>query len=443
MRKLNSKNKLLILGLSIFTFLVLSAVCVFIIFKIKDYNVKYDVSSISYLYNKDKELITVKNNSYIKKDFIGNYYLVQDKKKVSLGNKVVIYNSSTGEMKLLGTFYEVLDNGETKKYTNENIFSALSNKIFKISDRKYLLTGKVIKSEDDLLNAENYLLVDLDKVGNSYVYNNVISYKSFGVLNLKLGNFTFKTNEEKLVYDDKEFDLAKISGSTNEYFNKKYEEKKPDNNGTDNVYPDNNYTFINNIHQTITNNKYVTHKTMVLDSKSDSNSITVSYMVYDPLTEFTSVYIVVKLGDLEVGRYTVDHSSTTYDIKGLLPGQEYTLEFYYDFKDNGNVVSQKFDEIKVKTKSVNGQITLDKVSANSVSYILKVDGSIDYAKANLYIDDVLVATDSNLNLELAKNGGYTGLFSYSGVGKVAKIVIEDATLNGANMGIIATYKYIL
>ena len=67
MRKLNSKNKLLILGLSIFTFLVLSAVCVFIIFKIKDYNVKYDVSSISYLYNKDKELITVKNNSYIKK----------------------------------------------------------------------------------------------------------------------------------------------------------------------------------------------------------------------------------------------------------------------------------------------------------------------------------------------------------------------------------------
>ena len=74
---------------------------------------------------------------------------------------------------------------------------------------------------------------------------------------------------------------------------------------------------------------------------------------------------------------------------------------------------------------------------------MKVDGSIDYAKANLYIDDVLVATDSNLNLELAKNGGYTGLFSYSGVGKVAKIVIEDATLNGSNMGIIATYKYIL
>ena len=229
----------------------------------------------------------------------------------------------------------------------------------------------------------------------------------------------------------------------NEYFNKKYEEKKPDNNEADNVYPDDNYTFINNIHQTITNNKYVTHKTTVLDSKSDSNSITVSYMVYDPLTEFTSVYIVVKLGDSEVGRYTVDPSSTTYDIKGLLPGQEYTLEFYYDFKDNGNVVSQKFDEIKVKTKSVNGQITLDKVSANSVSYILKVDGSIDYAKANLYIDDILVATDSNLNLELAKNGGYTGLFSYSGVGKVAKIVIEDATLNGANMGIIATYKYIL
>lgn len=446
MRKLNSKNKLLILGLSIFTFLVLAALCVFIIFKVKDYNVKYEVDSVSYLYNKAGELITIKDKSYIKKDFLGGYYLIQDKKKISLGNKVVIFNSSTSEMKLLGTFYEVKDNGETQKYTNESIFSSLSNKVFKISDRKYLLTGKVIKSEDDLLNAENYLIVDLDKVGNSYVYNNLISYKSFGILNLKLGYFTFKTNEEKLIYDDKEFDLAKISGSTNEYFDKKYKEPKPDNdgNGSENVYPDdNNYTFINNIHQTITNNKYVTHKTTVLDSKSDSTGITVSYMVYDPLTEFTSVYIVVKLGESEVGRFTVDPSSTTYEIKGLLPGQEYTLEFYYDFKDNDNVISQKFDEIKVKTKSVNGQITLDKVSTNSVSYILKVDGSIDYAKANLYIDAVLVATDSNLNLDLAQNGGYTGSFSYSGTGNVAKIVIEDATFNNANMGVIATYKYIL
>ncbi len=445
MRKLNSKNKLLILGLSIFTFLVLAVICVFIVIKIKDYNVRYVVSPVSYLYNKDKELITIKNDSYIKKDFIGNYYLVDGKEKNPLGNKVVIYNSTSGEIKLLGTFYEVKENGETQKYTNENIFSALSNKIFKISDRKYLLTGKVIKSDDDLLNAENYLLVDLDKVGNSYVYNNVIGYKSFGVLNLKLDNFTFKTNEEKLLYDDNEYDLAKISGSTNEYFEKKYKETIGDNsdNNTENIYSDNDYTFINNIHQTITDNKYVTHKTTVLDSKSSSTSITVSYMVYDPLTEFTSVYIVLKLGESEIGRYTIDPSSTTYEIKNLLPGQEYTLDFYYDFKDGDNVISQKFDEIKVQTKSVKGEITLDKVSTNSVSYILKVEGSIDYAKANLYIDDVLVASDSNLNLELAQNGGYTGGFNYSVSGNVAKIVIEDAYFNNTNMGVIATYKYIL
>ena len=53
MRKLNSKNKLLILGLSIFTFLVLSAVCVFIIFKIKD--IAYIDKEKNIIYNKTRK----------------------------------------------------------------------------------------------------------------------------------------------------------------------------------------------------------------------------------------------------------------------------------------------------------------------------------------------------------------------------------------------------
>lgn len=441
MRKLNKNNKILITILSMFTFLVLASLIIFIVFKVKDYNIKYDVKAISYVYNNASELITVKNNTYVKKDLLGRYILFLDKEKINLGKSAVIYNSSINEIKLLGTFYEVTKNGETKKYTDETSFSGVSNRIFKISDRKYLVTGKQIKSEDSLLTAENYLLVNLDKVGNSYVYNNVINYKSFGTLNVICDLFTFKTNEEKVIFSGEEVDLAKISGSTNNYkdVKKDYLDNKNNTNKNDNIYDDDEdeVVFINKIHQTVKDNKYVTHKTTILSCIPTQKSITINYMVYDPLTEFTNVY--VKEGD---NTYDLGVGNTEYVINNLLPNTTYHLEFYYDFKDeNGNVQSKKFDETNVTTLPVKGKITLEKVSANSVSYILKIDGLIDSAKANLYIDGNLVSVDDDLNLSLASTEGYKGSFNYSSTGSFATIVIENGVLQNSNMGVIASYKF--
>ena len=156
MRKLNKQNKIYITLLSLFVIICLVVVSIFIVYKIKDYNIKYKISPVSYVFNSDKELITIKDNTYVKKDFFGNYYLIDKESKINLGKNVVIYNSSDNEITLLGSFYEILENGETKKYSGESSFSSYLNKIFKIEDRKYLVTGKTIKTEDDLLTAENY-----------------------------------------------------------------------------------------------------------------------------------------------------------------------------------------------------------------------------------------------------------------------------------------------
>ena len=75
-----------------------------------------------------------------------------------------------------------------------------------------------------------------------------------------------------------------------------------------------------------------------------------------------------------------------FTLKGLNSNTLYHLEFFYDYMVEGNLVSKKFDMLDVKTLNVKGQITLEKVSNNSVSYILRVDDSFDSASANLYID---------------------------------------------------------
>ena len=108
----------------------------------------------------------------------------------------------------------------------------------------------------------------------------------------------------------------------------------------------------------------------------------------------------------------------------------------------GNLVSKKFDMIDVKTLNVKGQITLEKVSNNSVSYILRVDDSFDSASANLYIDGVLVSTDSNLNMTHAQSkDGYRGVFNFNTLGSTYEIIIDDGVYNSVNVGVIATYKF--
>ena len=59
MRKLNKQNKIYITLLSLFVIICLVVVSIFIVYKIKDYNIKYKISPVSYVFNSDKELITI------------------------------------------------------------------------------------------------------------------------------------------------------------------------------------------------------------------------------------------------------------------------------------------------------------------------------------------------------------------------------------------------
>lgn len=452
MRKLNSKNKAYIVALSALVAIVGIIVILFIVYKIKDINIKYDISKGSVVFNSDNELVTFSESTYAKKNLIGSYYALENDKKVNITSNPVIYNKNNRIIKLLGTFYEIKDNGETSKIKGEtDIENTISSRIFKISDRKYLIISDTITSSDGSLNTKDYLIINIDKKGNGYLYNYELHMKSFNDLVINTSKFSLKVNSEKLTMGSEVIDLAKINGSTNEYQEKN--ETNTTNNGganpnndMDNLYPtkkEKEEVKEEVIKQIEIDNKYVTRKTSILSVNSSVNSVDIHYVVYDPFNEYTRIYVILKNNDEVINTYDLDRNIANFEIKNLLSNTEYLLEFHYNYLDSNNITQDViFDSVKKTTSTLKGNISLEKVTSNSVSYIVKIEDGIKLESCHmaLYIDDNLVSNEQIDTSELLK-AGYHGKITYEQNGNFATLKLINCIYNGKEAQIDASYKY--
>ena len=457
-RKLDKKNKIYIAVLSIFVIVVLIIVLSFIFYKIRETNIKYEIDSGSYAYNTAGELVNALEDTYAKKNLLGKYQAVIDKEKVNLGSNAVIFNERLREVKLLGTFYEITKNGEVNKLKGETeINSTAVSRVFKIADRKYLVVSSSVRSEDSSLNASDYLLIDIDKAGNAYLYNNKINIKTFSDLKIITEGFTFNVNEEKLLIEDEVIDLAKINGSTNEY--KKEEtpdsenDVKNDDDGTDagnagaqqgnNIYQEPEKR-VETITETVTVDKYVARRTTIMSLETTTSEIKINYIVYDPLTEYQEIYVNVSSNGNFINKYLLSEALTSHTISDLKANTNYRLDFYYSYADaSGNVQNILFDTAMTKTKNVNASIAIEKVSQNVVRYVLKVEGGykLDSAKVVMYIDGEEITSDSVNTANAASKDGYKGSITFDGTGEFVTLKLTDCFYNGAPIDIDATYKY--
>lgn len=458
MRKLNKQNKTYILALSLLCLIVFLGVIYFIVYKVKDLNIKYDVEKNSVTFNSEDEIVSISESSYAKKNLLGSYYLVLNDEKVNLGTNPVIYNKESNHVQMLGTYYEVLASGEVKKHKGQTEVSTLaSSYIFKISDRRYLVVSPRITSKDGSLNAKNYLLVNIDKVGNAYLYNNENNIKTFNELEIMTSDFTFKVSEEKLIRDEEEIDLAKIGGSTNEYV----PSENPDNgtgdgtgdgdgsgngsgsgtSGNEPLYPQGKPTIVTG---TEIIEQYINRKTSIIGTETTTSEIKINYIVYDPLNEFESLYVELSQNGEVLGTYDMSLDLTNHTLSGLRANETYTMRFYYTYKDaSQNTQNVLFDTLVATTKSIKGTITLEKTTPNVVRYIVKIEGGyvLDSANVSLYIDGQLV-NKKLVNTTLAASAeGFTDEIEFDGVGDFAIVSLTDCVYNGSSIDITASYKY--
>ena len=452
MRKLDKKNKTFIIALSVLAILLFAAIIVFIFVTIGKTTIKYNIDNGTVIYNANGELVAINEDTYAKRNVFDKYYVLVNEKKVSVGSKPVFYNQKTRELKLLGNFYEISKNGNVSKLSGETIIdNASKSRIFKLSDRKYLVVSAVIRTEDNSLHTNDYLLIDIDKAGNAYLYNNKISIKTFSDLNIITDGYTFDVSDEFVIIEGEKIDLAKIGGSTNEHVRVddsnegNIEGGGSGNGGAGEGNNGGNNTIVNDIVEPEIVEKYVSRKTTITGIDTTEKEIKIEYVVYDPFAEYEEVYVnLYDNNHTFVGKYNLGLALTNQTIESLKAQTEYSLEFYYSYKEeDGTIREVQFDTAKVTTKNIKASLTLEKVSDSVVRYILIVEGGyrLDSANVEMYIDDVLVGKDEVNTVQAASKGGYKGTIDYEGTGEFVTLKLTDCIYNGADTLIEASYKY--
>ena len=218
MRKYDIKNKKyigIVLGIGIVIVIIFS---IFLKKVLDAGKIEYTVSANSVVFDADKNMITTDKEATLKVKWSGNYYMIYDEEMINLTDHAIVYQLDSGDLALYGTFYEVLNTGDVNILKDETIIeSSVKSHFYKLDDRKYLIVDRTIESEDGLLVASNYLIVNLDKSGNATFLNNNINLKTFKPKVLKTSSYTFDIANEIINFGGEDIDLKEIIGSTNEY----------------------------------------------------------------------------------------------------------------------------------------------------------------------------------------------------------------------------------
>lgn len=433
-RKYDVKNKRSFIIIIILSVLVVGIFSLFIYKFSKASKIQYVIESGSILQDVKKNYITIDDDAILKIRWDDNYYLIYNDKKIDLGNKVIVFNTITGGMKLYGSFYEINSDGKIVENRNETVLdNTTDGKFYKLDDREYLLIDSKIYSDDKSIEASNYLLVELDKVGNAKLSNNKINLKTINPTKLLTSEYSFDIANEILNFGEYDIDLKKIIGSTNQYVPEAGKDENKDetmdgsgdgnNPGNSNVGNEPGTggngnglgigtgdvggpgDIINNTDKgDITDIGEVMDKiktTSIIRIVEGITSFDIDYVIYDPYDEYEYVYVLID------DKYRVDLSkndthitldeetlndknSTDESAKVRLePGKNYSLKFVYTVvKTNSESGSNEsipftFDEFKdLKTKMPIYKMSIYKLSSinNILTYRVDLQDGFDISK---------------------------------------------------------------
>lgn len=408
-RKYDERNKKNFIIIIILAILVVGVFSLFIYRYKHTSKIEYSVLADSIVIDTQKNKIEVVTDAKMKVRWNDYYYLDYQDNKINLSKNVIVYNKITGEFKLYGTFYEIDENGKIIINNNETILNNASDtKFYKLGDREYLLIDRKITSSDGSINAGEFLLVELDKLGNAKLSNNKLNLKTIKETVLETSKYTFDINNEVLNFGKKTIDLRKIIGSTNGYTK---EEKKSNGEGTGTGGGENgtggngaggpgggNGTVINNHGggNAVDINKIrdKTKKTSIIKTVEGLTKIDIDYVIYDPYNEYLSVYAeIFKPGTEEIIYLSKNENHLVIDK--LTPNTKYTIIFKYVI-NNDEMENVIFDELNLTTKKPEYSISVYKLSKYSGILTYKINSLSGYTASNIQVNLSFHYKDINL-----------------------------------------------
>lgn len=430
----------------------------------------YEIEPQTFLYDAEYNPIKLEEQATMQAKWDGNYYLkTQQKESYNLGKYVIAYQSIYNQLDLYGKIYQIGSDGEVTKLTGNNkITDFAQDNIYKLADRQYLITSNRIANDTGKLNTSKYIIIIIDKAGNTLLLNHEVNSKTIKPMIIQTPSFTFDIANEKLIYGDREIDLKKIIGSTNEY-----QEKEDVQNSTEvaiegkgtnastetqvqtqpNVQ-NSQSTQINNNNQQITSinggassdtestDKVSLSKSVtLLGITTTSSSLTVKYDIQDPESKYQVVYLEID-GDISK-TIALDKSNTSYTVSGLTPNTNYKVTLASKELDDDGATIQNIDDIMIaRTNKVNTNLTITKVTTNKIYYNLKLDSNyvFDQAQLSLYVDGVKQKTvDVNITSAVGQSG-LSGNFDYI-YGNEVILKLENVKYNGKAINIDTSAKF--
>ena len=463
MRKYDTKNKRnigIIIVISVIIIVMFSLVIKLFLGSDKE---EYQVPSGTLVFDVDKTIIKLDSEGTIKTKWNNEYYLMYNDEDYELGDTAIAYNESTGEIYLYGKYYEVSAGDEIKVTSGETVIkSSALTKFYKLADRKYLVIDKDIKSSDGLLSTTDFLMIDLDKVGNATLTNHKVSLKTFSETVIVTSNYTFDIANEILTYGSDMIDMKKIIGSSNTYTK---DDLVPEENtggvGGDGVTDvtdsatgtgegtgtgtgdgngsggggggggadgsgDGSESTNNTVIEEI---KKASKNTSIVSVTTTTSTIDIDYVIYDPYSEYTSVYMEVNRGDNNIETIYLKSTSTNYVISNnILPNTKYEIVFKCTYIDpeTGEEVRETIDDISVTTKlpSIGIKVTSTSPRYNRVTYQITTDNSYAISSGVL---TVFVNGEEKFSEVITINGNTVGNIVIADVvdGDIIELKLDD------------------
>ena len=414
-RKYDIKNKRSFIIIVILAIIIVAIFSLFIYKYTKTSKIEYVIESGTVLQDVDKNYLTVDNDAVLKIRWNDNYYLEYDDEKITLGKKVIAYNTITGGMKLYGAFYEIASDGKIIEHRNETVLNNTTDpRFYKLDDREYLLIDTKIYSEDYSIEANNYLLVELDKAGNAKLSNNKINLKTITPTKLVTSEYVFDIANELLNFGEYDIDLKKIIGSTNQYVPESSANNKDDDNtnepgtgggnnitngvGTGNGIGTGAGTGSGNVINGTDDGDAPEMEDILTKVKMTSiiriieglNQIDIDYVVYDPYNEYGSVYVeVISASKIEV--VYLSKTDTHVTLNNLTANTKYKLNFIYTTvevdEETGEeeYVPYTFEQFEVSTKMPEYSISVYKISKvyNTLTYKVNLQEGFNISQVNV------------------------------------------------------------
>ena len=481
MRKLTAGNKInfTVFAIVIIVIIVLLIVCLRYVMGID--RTVYQIEPNTFVYDSEYVPAQIDNGGTMQAKWDGNYHIETiDGLTYNVGEQSVMYNKSSGKVSLYGKMYQVMADASVQTLSGQSEFVNFSeDRFYKLADRKYLILSDSISNEQNTITTRRYLLIVLDKAGNTLLLNNEINARTINPMSLVTPSFTFDIANEKLTFGGQEIDLTKIIGSTNLYEeqiqiadngNNVDNEQDNGNGGSSAVSQSSSTTTTttttNNSTQTIingnvngsgsnnnggsasgtingggsgsegTNNTPLDKSVGLRSAVSTASTITVNYNVLDPEGKYQTVYINVD-GSNYSDTIALDKSDTNYTITGLSPNSDYTITLgAREIQSDGTISEQIEDTLLVRTKKVSTNITVTRLSSSKIYFNLKMDTSyiFDSADIVLYADGNEVDRKSVSISSSTSSNGWSSSLDYD-YGTEFTIRLENVVYNGNSVNV--------